>query len=154
MKSKKGLILFSVGIVALMVGLIVTYAGKVSLLYLKTDEVFARLSQSAATQHKGPESLVGKYLRIHGTLKPKTTQRIKGRTHYQFYIQGQSGKAMQVFYDGILPDTFRDGAELVIEGKLERPDLFVARTVFAKCPTKYKEEKAGGYKKIKPTPAS
>lgn len=153
MKEKKGLVIFSLGVVALMVGLIVTYAGKVSLLYLKTDEVLARLARSAVHQHKNPESLVGKHLRIHGMLKPKSTQRLKGRTHYQFHILGQSGKSIQVFYDGILPDTFRDGAELVVEGKLEKPDLFIANTVFAKCPTKYKEEKSGKHKP-KTTPAS
>ncbi len=155
MQQKKGLIIFSLGAVALMVGLIVTYAGQVSLLYLKTDEVFARLAQTAPNQHKGPKSLVGQNLRIHGKLKPKTTKRRKGRLHYVFYIQGKSGRSMKVHYDGILPDTFRDGAELVVSGKLEKPDLFIAHTIFAKCPTKYKEGQPGskksGYAKKKPT---
>ena len=79
MKEKKGLVLFSLGAVALMIGLIVTYAGQVSLLYLKTDEVLSRLEKTAAAQHTTPDSLVGKHLRIHGKLKSKSLRRLKGR---------------------------------------------------------------------------
>ncbi len=144
MKEKKGLIFFSLGSVALMVGLIVTYAGQVSLLYLKTDEVLSRLERSASANTKTTKSLVGQHLRIHGKLKPKTTKRRKGRLDYEFHIQGKSGRSILVNYSGILPDTFRDGAELVVEGQLVKSNLFVAKSVFAKCPTKYKEEKKGG----------
>lgn len=146
----KGLILFTLAAIGLMVGLVVTYAGQVSLLYLKADEVFKRLDASAATQHKGPDSLVGKQLRIHGHLKPKTTRRHRGRVDYRFEIMDKkSGRSIEVSYKGILPDTFRDGAELVLEGKLVRANFFKAYSVFAKCPTKYKESKGAGYKKQK-----
>lgn len=143
----KGLVIFTIAAVALMVGLVVTYAGKVSLLYLKADEVFDRLQTSAATQHKSPDSLVGKHFRIHGKLQAKSTRRHQGRLDYRFRVQGKSGRSMLVGYKGILPDTFRDGAELVLEGKLIRPDYFEAHSVFAKCPTKYKETKGAGYAK-------
>ncbi len=141
MTRTKWLAAISVVAVAGMIGLVVTYASQVSMLYLKMDEVFARLDKSALTAHKAPDSLVGTYLRIHGHLKAKSARRYQGRLDYEFFIQAQSGRALKVRYQGILPDTFRDNAELVLEGKLVQPDLFQAYSVFAKCPTKYKEEK-------------
>ncbi|MCB9639768.1 MAG: cytochrome c maturation protein CcmE [Myxococcales bacterium] len=141
MNRTKWLVAISLTAVAGMVALVVTYASQVSMLYLKMDEVFARLDKSAVTKHKGPESLVGTYLRIHGHLKPKSAHRYKGRLDYEFHIQNKAGRSIKVRYQGILPDTFRDGAELVLEGKLLQADLFQAYSVFAKCPTKYKEEK-------------
>jgi cytochrome c-type biogenesis protein CcmE len=46
-------------------------------------------------------------------------------------------EVLSVVYAGIdLPDLFRDGAEVVVEGGFEG-EQFVARKVFAKCPSKY-----------------
>jgi len=137
--------------VGTMVALVVTYAGSVSMLYLKADEVFARLDKTASFQHKHPDSLVGQRFRIHGHLKAKSTKRHAGRLDYRFRIMDKkTGRSLLVSYKGILPDTFRDGAELVLEGKLRSPKHFEAYSVFAKCPTKYKEDKGYGYSKKKP----
>lgn len=137
--------------VAIMVLLVVTYAGQVSVLYLKADQVFSRLKKEAispASAATKKTSLVGRFFRIHGKLKSKSTRRLQGRLDWEFHVQGKSGKSMLVKYTGILPDTFRDGAELVLEGQLVTPTLFRATKVFAKCPTKYKEDKV---KQKKPT---
>jgi cytochrome c-type biogenesis protein CcmE len=46
-------------------------------------------------------------------------------------------EVLSVVYAGIdLPDLFRDGAEVVVEGGFEG-EQFVARRVMAKCPSKY-----------------
>ena len=49
---------------------------------------------------------------------------------------------MTVLYDGIepLPDTFRDGAQAVAEGKLDRDGVFLASKIQAKCASKYEAE--------------
>ena len=39
---------------------------------------------------------------------------------------------VQVMYDGILPDLFREGDGVVVEGRLNSQGLFVAETVLAK----------------------
>ncbi len=143
--KKKGLIIFSILGIALAVGLVVSYAGKVSLLYLNVDEVIKMFEEG-----KGKE-LLQREMRLHGYLKPNSTKRLVGRLDYLFEIAEKpipTARSIQVRYKGILPDTFRDRAELVIEGKFVRPDLFRAHTVLAKCPTKYKEEhpkKYGNY---------
>lgn len=44
---------------------------------------------------------------------------------------------LPVSYHGIIPDTFVDGADVVVEGRLEENGTFVAHTMLAKCPSKY-----------------
>ncbi len=50
---------------------------------------------------------------------------------------------LQVHYDGLLPDTFKEGAEVLVEGRYLPEGYFEAKTVMAKCPSKY--EASDGY---------
>ena len=56
----------------------------------------------------------------------------------QFQITDGSG-LLPVSYNGARPDMFRDGAEVVVEGKLNPDGTFEARTMLLKCPSKYEE---------------
>ena len=42
-----------------------------------------------------------------------------------------------VSYRGITPDTFTDGVDVVVEGRLDRDGTFAATTVLAKCASRY-----------------
>lgn len=138
---KPSLFYASLAVTGIIVALVVTYASQTSMLYLQADEVFARLDKEAQGLTAKEHRLVGQFFRIHGKLKPKTTRRFQGRLDYAFEIMDpKSGRSLPVRYQGILPDTFRDDAELVLEGKLESLQLFQAYSVFAKCPTKYQDE--------------
>ena len=44
---------------------------------------------------------------------------------------------LAVNYHGIIPDTFVDGADVVVEGALSTDGTFDAHTLLAKCPSKY-----------------
>jgi cytochrome c-type biogenesis protein CcmE len=44
---------------------------------------------------------------------------------------------MPVRYHGIIPDTFVDGADVVVEGAMSGDGTFVANNMLAKCPSKY-----------------
>ena len=143
-KKKRGLIIFSVMIIALISFFLVRYAGKVSLLYLTVDEVLDRLEsvEKNTNKEKKQVNLVGKMFRIRGNLRPHTTKRYKGRTDYKFDIMSKiTNRFIPVHYSGILPDNFQDHAELVLEGKLEKRRLFRAYSILAKCSSKYKEHK-------------
>jgi cytochrome c-type biogenesis protein CcmE len=56
----------------------------------------------------------------------------------QFEITDQHG-TLPVSYHGSRPDMFRDGAEVVVEGKLGPDGAFEASTMLLKCPSKYEE---------------
>lgn len=60
--------------------------------------------------------------------------------HRPVFTVTEGGKEMTVKYEGqsLLPDTFKDGSPVVIEGHYRTADnVFVAEVVFAKCPSKY-----------------
>jgi cytochrome c-type biogenesis protein CcmE len=78
-----------------------------------------------------------KTLQMHGYVVPGTRTRIPDTLDYRFSLQ-RNGKEIKVFYTGIVPDTFKDEAEVVVTGKLT-PDGFMATEMTAKCPSKYEE---------------
>ena len=84
----------------------------------------------------------GKALQLHGYVVPGTWVRKPNTLEYQFKIENK-GSVVAASYTGILPDTFKDEAEVVLRGRLA-PDGFhvVPNGVMAKCPSKY-EPKAG-----------
>jgi cytochrome c-type biogenesis protein CcmE len=42
-----------------------------------------------------------------------------------------------VVYRGIIPDTFSDSVEVVVEGRLDSNGVFQATTLLAKCASRY-----------------
>jgi len=57
-----------------------------------------------------------------------------------------------VVYSGITPDTFTDGVDVVVEGRLGRNNTFRAMTLLAKCASRYEKapdryKETPGYKK-------
>ena len=98
-----------------------------SLQYYKfVDEVLAE-----------PQAWEGKTLQVHGYVVPGTIGRKREALEYKFDIQ-RNGQTLTAYYSGIVPDTFKDDAEVVLTGRLT-PDGFVATDMTAKCPSKYEE---------------
>ena len=52
----------------------------------------------------------------------------------------EGGSSLPVFYQGVVPDTFKDGSEVVIEGSLDASGTFQAHTIMTKCPSKYEPQ--------------
>ena len=50
----------------------------------------------------------------------------------------QPEKGIRVHYRGVLPDTFEQGSEVIVEGRMDGAD-FTARTLMTKCPSKYEK---------------
>ena len=51
-----------------------------------------------------------------------------------------AGLTLPVVYKGAVPDTFKAGAEVIVEGGLQPDGRFMARTLMTKCPSKYQKE--------------
>jgi cytochrome c-type biogenesis protein CcmE len=88
----------------------------------------------------------GKSLQLHGFALPGSIKtRINKDTHRREFkfVATNCGAQIDVVYEGIdvIPDTFRDGAEAVVVGRLQG-GVFHATKIEAKCPSKY-EMKAG-----------
>lgn len=92
--------------------------------YKYVDEVVA---QPAAWQ--------GKKLQVHGNVVPGSILRKRDSFEYKFDLQ-RNGKTITAYYSGIVPDTFKDEAEVVLTGQLTA-NGFMATDMTAKCPSKY-----------------
>jgi cytochrome c-type biogenesis protein CcmE len=77
----------------------------------------------------------GKKLQVHGYVVPGSIGKKRDALEYRFEIQ-RNGKTMRAFYNGIVPDTFKDDSEVVLTGVLTK-EGFVANDMTAKCPSKY-----------------
>jgi cytochrome c-type biogenesis protein CcmE len=76
-------------------------------------------------------------LRVHGFVVPGSIAKNLTAGHVDFAIHDHGGDALTVRYQGIdVPDLFGDGAEVVVEGRVEER-RFLADRVMAKCPSKY-----------------
>lgn len=51
-------------------------------------------------------------------------------------------RRLDVRYRGVVPDAFKDGAEVVVEGRFDG-QTFTAARLFAKCPSKFEPEDQG-----------
>lgn len=59
-----------------------------------------------------------------------------GATSYEFDLIAEE-EQLRVRYNGILPDTFRENHEVIIEGKYQGTSVFAAQHIFTKCASKY-----------------
>ena len=103
------------------------------------------------------ESLQGQGVRLSGHVAPGSIDRNDKEKRLQFLVlEKATEKTIPVTYSGIVPDTFKDAAEVVVEGKYDvQQGEFQAHVLLAKCPSKYeREEFEGGYDGQAAAPAS
>jgi cytochrome c-type biogenesis protein CcmE len=51
-----------------------------------------------------------------------------------------ANSTVTVRYTGVVPDTFKDDAEVIVTGTLGSDGVFQASDLLAKCPSKYEAE--------------
>ncbi len=82
------------------------------------------------------DNLIGDRLRMGGVvLEGSITTDVK-KLDVNFKIH-QDEHVIDVFYNGITPDMFRDGSDVILEGSFTEDGVFVADLLMAKCPSKY-----------------
>jgi cytochrome c-type biogenesis protein CcmE len=88
-----------------------------------------------------PVDWYGKRLQLHG--HASDIRRKPDSLDYRFEV-AFNGQMVKASYTGLVPDTFKDGSEVVVKGTLG-PAGFVVEPngVMAKCPSKYEAGKAG-----------
>ena len=98
--------------------------------YKHVDEVMAN-----------PDQWQGKALQLHGFVVKDSWGKKDNTLEYQFKVENK-GKVVLASYTGILPDTFKEEAEVVLKGRLTTNDHFAVdpNGVMAKCPSKYEEK--------------
>jgi len=94
--------------------------------YLTVEELLAQ----------GPSDQM---VRVSGLVVGETIEWDPQRLVLRFEIADEGG-SIPVMYEGVRPDMFRDGAQVVVEGKHSSNGVFEANTLLLKCPSKYVEE--------------
>ena len=114
-------------------GLLYQTMGEATEYYKHVDEVIVN-----------PEPWYGKKLQLHGFAKQVT--RKPNSLEYRFQVES-NGEVVTATYKGVVPDTFKDDAEVVLKGTLS-PDGFEVSPngVMAKCPSKYEPQGVSGSK--------
>lgn len=94
----------------------------------------------------------GKGLRVSGKVVPGTVERSADGLELKFTLD-ELGETMPVAYRGIVPDTFKEDAGVLLEGKVVNGE-FQAAQIFTKCASKYEGEEGGGYEAAPKSDAS
>jgi cytochrome c-type biogenesis protein CcmE len=89
--------------------------------------------------------LQGKKVQLHGYVIPGSIATKPNTLEYVFQVQnnpirsGEPGHVMDISYTGVVPDTFKGEAEVVLKGQLTKDGGFHTdpNGVLAKCPSKY-----------------
>ena len=107
-----------------------------SFAYFKTLAEF----ESAKSELRGHDA------RVHGYVALGSIERDLAAKQVRFHVQGEPphaggapGEPLAVVFGSLeTPDLFKDGAEVVVEGRLsETGEVFHADKVMAKCPSKF-----------------
>lgn len=95
---------------------------------------------------------VGRPARVHGYVAPGSIERDLGERVIRFAVvqdpphagMAPAGADSLAVEYGTLeaPDMFKDGAEVVVEGRMGEGAVFVADNVMAKCPSKFEAKQA------------
>jgi cytochrome c-type biogenesis protein CcmE len=119
--------------------------------YLTPTELAAKVAEDPSFRDNG--------VKIGAKAVPGTIRRDPGGRSLSFVMADlhDASKTYPVVYRGIAPDTFTDGVEVVVEGRLGADGTFRATTLLAKCASRYenapdKYKSAPGYRP--PAPAA
>ena len=100
------------------------------------------------------DSFRGKKLQVHGVVVDDSIQQARGTLMYRFKIQSKPDRppaTIMASYEGLVPDTFKSGAEVVVTGTLTADNqvAIVPDGIMAKCPSKYNADEQDRLKQQK-----
>lgn len=97
--------------------------------YVTVDELW---SKSPATPSAGQAGR----MRVGGPIVPGRIEWNNAARSLTFQLQGDT-RPLTVTYRGFAPDSFREGATVIVEGELNRDGTFSAYNLLVKCPHQY-----------------
>ena len=112
--------------------------------YLTPGELASKVSADPTFYETG--------VKMGARVVPGSIVRQTGGRDIQFRVT-DGAQDYAVSFRGIAPDTFTDGVDVVLEGRLSRDGTFHATTLLAKCASRY-ENAPEGYKTSQPAPVA
>jgi cytochrome c-type biogenesis protein CcmE len=107
--------------------------------YLTPEEYAAKLSSDSTFHQTG--------VKLGARVVPGSIQRSAGGREVAFWVT-DSVQKYRVEYRGLIPDTFSDSAEVVVDGRLAPNGTFVATTLLAKCGSRFESAPPEAYQRV------
>lgn len=87
------------------------------------------------------DSIIDENVRVNGiVLTGSVEHEGTGRILKFSIIDSDGDETIPVVYEGVVPDTFTEGNNVVAEGYVDSTGIFKAHTLLHKCPSKYVPE--------------
>jgi cytochrome c-type biogenesis protein CcmE len=119
-------------IVAAVAYLVYTGIRETSVYYLTIDEFLTRR-----------EAVAGEGLRVAGRVGANSMSWNPATLDLKFRLANfEDNDGVDVVYNGVLPDMFAEGRDVIVEGSYAHQGTFHARTLLTACPSKYEAEVA------------
>jgi cytochrome c-type biogenesis protein CcmE len=138
--SRVSKILIGVAVVAAALAYLIFTASRSNLVYYyEIDEAKAAVG-------------VNQQVRLSGDVVDGSIRRSRTDSRIVFEIEDAAKEnRVPVTYAGVVPDIFKPGIQVVVEGRFDRGGTFEADRLTAKCPSKY--QAAGELDKLPKAPA-
>jgi len=115
--------------------------------YLVVTGVSRNDAYMATLDEWDPDRAQRERVRVQGVIADASIREDPEKLLTHFVMRNESDtQRLPVRYVGVLPDLFRDGAQVVVGGRLGETGTFGADEIMTKCPSKYEgaEEPAPG----------
>ena len=129
MKKNTGIYAFAFFLFAGALGYL-CYAG-----FTENSVYFLNVSEARAA---APEKL--KQARLFGVVDGQELDKRLNAVAFRLLDKDDESMMIPVVYKGLVPDAFKPGAEVIVEGGMNGAGHFDAKTLMTKCPSKYKKE--------------
>jgi len=117
-------------------GLVLAAAGYLMASSINATGMYYLTPTELATKLTADSSFHDVGMKLGARVVPGSIKREAGGREYAFVVT-DGAKSYPVIYRGIAPDTFTDGVDVVVEGRLGPDGTFHATTLLAKCASRY-----------------
>ncbi len=137
MKKKSGASVYIAALILMLGGVgFLVYSGfeQGSVYFLTVSEALAAPSENLRTA------------RLFGTVGKDGLDNDTAKQTIRFQLEDKDNPthSLWVNYNGVVPDTFEIGAEVIVEGGIDNNNTFNAKSLVTKCPSKYQKENREG----------
>lgn len=140
MKKNRRFLIGLVGVALVVTYLVWTGVSETMVYYLTPTELVAKVADDPSFHGVG--------VKVSGRVVPGTYEQGQGELQHRFLVRDLEDEEVRfpVVYQDILPDTFTDDVEVVLEGRFREDGVFEATSLLTKCGSRYEaspEELAG-----------
>jgi cytochrome c-type biogenesis protein CcmE len=117
-------------------GLVLATAGYLMASSISETGMYYLTPTELATRLQADPTLHNVGVKLGARVVPGSITRDEGGREYAFVVT-DGARQVHVVYRGIAPDTFTDGVDVVLEGRMTPDGTFRATTLLAKCASRY-----------------